>query len=142
MRLPTKRRRSERTVSAQTVARHRTALSRVGLSRPIRLSLENGLIHADTSVFDYGCGRGDDLRALSSRGIRCQGWDPVYAPDTERRRADVINLGYVVNVIEDPQERAAALHDAWALTQQVLVWRPVSAWRLRPRGSGRIETVF
>ena len=71
--------------------------------------------------FDYGCGRGDDLRVLSSRGIRCQGWDPVYAPDTERRRADVVNLGYVVNVIEDPQERAAALHNAWALTRQVLV---------------------
>lgn len=134
MRLPTKRRRSEPTVSAQTVARHRTALSRVGLSRPIRLSLENGLIHAQTSVFDYGCGRGDDLRALSSRGIRCRGWDPVYAPDTERRRADVVNLGYVVNVIEDPQERAAALQNAWALTRQVLVVAARLSLEAQPAG--------
>ena len=123
MRLRGKRHRSEKEehVPVQTVARHRTALNRTGLSRPIRLALENGFIDAETSVFDYGCGRGDDLRALRGRDIRCQGWDPVYAPDTERSRADVVNLGYVINVIEDPQERAAALRNAWVLTQKLLV---------------------
>ncbi len=108
-------------MSAETVARHRTALNRTGLSRPIRLTLENELIDAETSVFDYGCGRGDDLRALHRRGVRCWGWDPTYSPDTERRQADVVNLGYVINVIENPEERATALRNAWALTQKLLV---------------------
>ena len=35
--------------------------------------------------------------------------------------ADVVNLGYVVNVIEDPDERLATLQDAWHLAQEVLV---------------------
>ncbi len=105
----------------QTVARHRTALNRTELSRPIRLTLENELIDTEASVFDYGCGRGDDLRTLQSRGIQCNGWDPAYSPKNERRSADVVNLGYVVNVIEDPMERAAALQNAWALAQKLLV---------------------
>src|SRR5215831_10961613 len=37
-----------------------------------------------------------------------------------RQEADVVNLGYVINVIEDPQERAATLRSAWGLCRQVL----------------------
>ncbi len=34
---------------------------------------------------------------------------------------DVVNLGYVINVIENPEERAATLGRAWGLAQQLLV---------------------
>ena len=94
------------------IARHRTALNRTDLSRPVRLALEDGLITPEISVFDYGCGKGNDLQLLGSRGIRCDGWDPAYHPHNERTSADVVNLGYVINVIEDPTERATALRNA------------------------------
>lgn len=90
------------------------------LSRPFRLALAHELL-AGRTVFDYGCGRGDDLGVLSRLGIKAAGWDPVHRPDVSRRPADIVNLGYVVNVIEDPTERADTLRAAWALAQQCLV---------------------
>jgi DNA phosphorothioation-associated putative methyltransferase len=103
------------------VRRERTAIRRAGLSRPVRLAIEDGIINPQTPVFDYGCGHGDDLRYLSSLGIPCSGWDPAFAPAEERSPADVVNLGYVINVIEDPRERAHALEQAWKLTRRVLI---------------------
>ena len=50
----------------------------------------------------------------------------------------MVNLGYVVNVIEDPSERAEALRLAWKLTRQVLVvaaWQPITTSRLMLRFS-------
>jgi hypothetical protein len=35
--------------------------------------------------------------------------------------ADVVNIGYVINVIEDTAERRQALLKAWSLTQKVLI---------------------
>jgi DNA phosphorothioation-associated putative methyltransferase len=70
---------------------------------------------------DYGCGRGSDVRLLRDRGLDCVGWDPTHAPDGARRSSDVVNLGYVVNVIEDLSERREALSRAWRLAQRVLI---------------------
>lgn len=87
----------------------------------MRLAQEAGLIEAATSVFDYGCGKGSDVTILRSLGVACAGWDPVHRPDANRVEADVVNLGFVVNVIEDPQERAGALRGAWTLARRVLI---------------------
>lgn len=103
------------------VARHRTAIRRSEMSRPIRLAINDGLIKQDTLVFDYGCGHGGDVRNLNNLGILCIGWDPVYQPDVEHSAADVVNLGYVVNVIENPAERVSTLRKAWALTRRLLI---------------------
>jgi DNA phosphorothioation-associated putative methyltransferase len=102
-------------------SRHKTALSRSRLSRPLRLVLEARLIDQNVSVLDYGCGHGDDLRGLRTRGVQCYGWDPVHLPHGERKAAEVVNLGYVVNVIEDVDERSQTLRDAWRYTQKLLV---------------------
>lgn len=106
---------------APEIERHRTAIGRSGFSRPVRLALESGLIGPDTSVFDYGCGRGQDLAKLAQRGVAAEGWDPTYRPDTARKHADVVNLGYVLNVIEDADERREALERAWSLARELLV---------------------
>jgi len=103
------------------IARHRTAIQRTDLSRPIRLALDDNIIGPTISVFDYGCGHGGDIRRLNNLGIACQGWDPIYRPDAERVPANVVNLGYVINVIENPDERAATLRAAWSLTEKVLI---------------------
>ena len=99
----------------------RTAIRRTSLSRPVALALQDNLIHPGRTFFDYGCGRGDDLLRLQKMGIAVSGWDPAFFPDEERTPADVVNLGYVVNVIEDADDRLVVLAAAWALTRQVLV---------------------
>jgi DNA phosphorothioation-associated putative methyltransferase len=54
-------------------------------------------------------------------GIEASGWDPIHCAETKRQPADIVNLGYVVNVIEDPTERATVLKEAWSLTQKLLI---------------------
>lgn len=128
-----------------TIARHRTAITRSFLSRPLQQAHTDGLLDGDVTVFDYGCGRGDDIRALTNLEIKATGWDPAHAPDTDKQPADVVNLGYVINVIEDPTERAEALIQAWGLTRSVLVvsarltWDPDSQTGKRYR-DGRLTS--
>jgi DNA phosphorothioation-associated putative methyltransferase len=116
------------------VRRHRTALLRQEVSRPVRLALEDGIIHCDVTVFDFGCGRGSDVHLLSRQGIKCSGWDPAFRPHVPRAPADVVNLGYVVNVIENPTERIEALRGAWQLAEGVLI---VSARLVNEMSGGR-----
>lgn len=103
------------------VPRHRTAIRRTALSRPLQCARDHGLLHLETSLFDYGCGHGDDIARLRLLGIQASGWDPVYRPEEPKRPAEVVNLGFVVNVIETPEERAMVLRDAWRLAEGVLV---------------------
>ena len=103
------------------IQRHKTAMVRAHLSRPIQLALASGLIYPEATFLDYGCGRGDDLRTLSGLGYDCVGWDPVHYPRGERHPSHVVNLGYVINVIEDPAERAETLKAAWDLATHVLI---------------------
>src|SRR5262249_20655990 len=80
----------------------------------------HGFLDGRGTVFDYGCGRGDDVRLLTALALDATGWDPHFAPENEKREADVVNLGFVLNVIEDRSERRAALAGAFALARKVL----------------------
>jgi DNA phosphorothioation-associated putative methyltransferase len=106
---------------APQIDRHKAALVRTALSKPVRSALEAGLFAPETTFFDYGCGHGGDVQRLAAQGFSGSGWDPHYQPDTPCAPADVVNLGYVINVIENPVERRESLVNAWALTQQVLI---------------------
>ena len=102
------------------VVRHRTAIIRRELSQPAQMLVSHRIITDGTTVFDYGCGQGDDVAALSAHGFQAFGWDPHYAPDGPRRSADVVNLGFVLNVIEDRHERAETLMAAYGFAQRAL----------------------
>jgi DNA phosphorothioation-associated putative methyltransferase len=102
------------------VQRHRTALQRYSLSTPMQALFRHGYLDGRGSVFDYGCGRGDDVRILAALGVDAAGWDPHFAAGNEKREADVVNLGFVVNVIEDVRERRDALAGAYGLARKVL----------------------
>jgi DNA phosphorothioation-associated putative methyltransferase len=106
--------------STEALARHRTALQRYALSTPMQALQRHGYLDGSWSIFDYGCGKGDDVRILGLNGIAANGWDPHYAPDAPHTPADIVNLGFVINVIEDPQERVHALHNAYALAGRLL----------------------
>lgn len=113
---------AERSQRVELSLRAKTALRRIDLSRPIRLALDDGMIRpGQTSVLDYGCGRGGDVERLGRVGVRCHGWDPHHRPDGELVASDVVNLGFVLNVIDDAGERQAALRRAWSLARSVLV---------------------
>ena len=99
----------------------RTAISRPELSRPLKLAIVDGIISSTTRILSYGCGRGDDIRRLRTLGYEAIGWEPVHRPRSELSPTSVVNLGYVVNVIEDTDERIEALREAWALAREVLV---------------------
>ena len=102
------------------VLRHRTALRRSGLSTPMQALFRHGYLDGRWTVFDYGCGHGDDLATLEEMGLVASGWDPHFRPDGLREHADLVNLGFVLNVIEDLAERRDALSSAYALSRRVL----------------------
>ncbi|MBW4650446.1 MAG: DNA phosphorothioation-associated putative methyltransferase [Kastovskya adunca ATA6-11-RM4] len=106
---------------APEIERHRAAIVRTDLSKPVRLAQLSALLTQNTTFFDYGCGHGGDIQRLAKQGYTSAGWDPYYHPDVEQQPADIVNLGYVINVIEDPVERRQALLNAWELTQTVLI---------------------
>jgi DNA phosphorothioation-associated putative methyltransferase len=103
------------------VPRHKTALTRYDLSKPVKGLLEHGLLRKGVTIFDYGCGQGSDVAGLSSLGFDTIGWDPVHRPSELKRVSEIVNFGYVLNVIEDPAERLEALVDAHRHTTRLLV---------------------
>ncbi|EHR5465650.1 DNA phosphorothioation-associated putative methyltransferase [Vibrio parahaemolyticus] len=103
------------------IDRHKTAIVRHELSGPMKTLAKQGYLDGRFSIFDYGCGRGDDLRELEVHGLDALGWDPVFSPDNDKVSSDIVNLGFVLNVIEDQDERLEALLSAWELANKVLV---------------------
>ncbi|MEM5434731.1 DNA phosphorothioation-associated putative methyltransferase [Paraburkholderia diazotrophica] len=111
---------SQLPIDIHTIHRHLTALNRSTLSAPVQLLIRHGLLPTGTDFFDYGCGRGGDVDGLRTLGFEANGWDPHYAPQANLRQATVVNLGFVINVIEDAAERIEALQGAFHLANRVL----------------------
>ena len=103
------------------IERDKTAIVRYELSAPMKVLAKHGFLEGQYSIFDYGCGRGDDLRELEAHGLDALGWDPNFLPDADKVNADLVNIGFVINVIEERNERMEAIQGAWALTDKLLV---------------------
>ena len=128
---------------AVDVVRHRTAIIRRDLSQPVQMLVAHQIVTESTTVFDYGCGQGDDVAALAAGGFQAFGWDPHYAPSGPRRAADVVNLGFVLNVIEDRHERAETLMAAYGFARRALsiAVMPLGKYTfdsLKPYGDGYV----
>jgi DNA phosphorothioation-associated putative methyltransferase len=125
------------------VVRFRTAIIRRDLSQPVQMLIAHRIVTESTTVLDYGCGQGDDVAALAAGGFQAFGWDPHYAPDGPRRPADVVNLGFVLNVIEDRHERAETLTAAYGFARRALsiAVMPLGKYTfdgLKPYGDGYV----
>lgn len=127
------------------IARHRTALARNRLSAPMQALARHGFVEGGFEVLDYGCGQGDDVRALVEAGVAARGWDPHFLPDADLEPADTVNLGFVLNVIETPAERLDTLRRAWSLCRRVLAVAVMVAGHrltagLKPYGDGYLTS--
>ncbi|MDE5077398.1 MAG: DNA phosphorothioation-associated putative methyltransferase, partial [Trichodesmium sp. St2_bin6] len=91
------------------IKRHKAAIVRKQISKPVRLAIEANLFTEGRTFFDYGCGYGEDIKYIAKKGYLSAGWDPYYLPETPCMAADIVNLGYVINVIESLTERREAL---------------------------------
>ena len=94
---------------------------RYDLSKPVKTLLEFNQLGPEVDFFDYGCGQGSDAKGLSSLGYQASGWDPAFRKEEPKKPAKVVNLGFVLNVIEDPAERVETLLDAFSLAEKLLV---------------------
>lgn len=103
------------------IDRHKTAIDRNQLSQPMQILAKHNYFDGNWSILDYGCGKGDDLRELEAHGLNISGWDPVHNPEGELSNSDIVNLGFVLNVIEDREERTETLNRAWEYSDKLLV---------------------
>jgi DNA phosphorothioation-associated putative methyltransferase len=115
---------AEKDLENALVQRHLTALSRTNLSAPMQTLARFGYLDGSKTIFDYGCGRGSDISFLAENNVQVAGWDPYYATHNLKQTADIVNLGFVINVIEDRQERDEALQGAFDLANE---WLMISA---------------
>ena len=105
----------------RTIHRGRTAIERHACSQPVRLALRDAIVRCELNFFDYGCGRGADVSFLANQGVAASGFDPCFFPQNPQTTAHIVNLGYVINVIENPAERVAIIKEAFALAQLCLI---------------------
>ncbi len=103
------------------IERHKTAIDRNQLSQPMQALARHNYLNDDYSILDYGCGKGDDVRELEAHGIDVTGWDPSHNSNEKYSNRDIVNLGFVLNVIEDRQERTDTLINAWKHADKLLV---------------------
>ena len=80
--------------------------------------MECGLLAETDTFFDFGCGLGTDVAGLRAMGMDASGWDPAFFPLETKRQAQVVNLGFVLNVIGKPAERVSVVREAWALANR------------------------
>lgn len=74
---------------------------------------------------------------LAPRQVTASGWDPAFRPHEACTPAEVVNLGYVLNVIEDTEERAQVLASAWGLATRLLA--VAARVNLEGRGYSKVE---
>lgn len=103
------------------IHRERTAMSRKSASAPTKWAYENSFINP--VVFDWGCGKGQDSKWLQTKGIEVISFDPFFCdenpPDSVNfKRIRTVLLIYVMNVIENIDERECLLYDVANLTRK------------------------
>jgi len=111
--------------------RERTAIGRSQLSMPARLAQEDGVLEDCRSILDYGSGRGHDVERLAKMGRSATGWDPYFDFHRTPTPSDAVLLTYVLNVIEDINERRSTLQQAWKLATRLLVVSARLTWDAR-----------
>ena len=117
-------RESEAEDNSLEVFRHRTALKRKKLSSCMGALIDSSLVTKASEIFDYGCGRGDDIAILGENNFaKVVGWDPYFAKDNKiPKQSEFVSLSFVLNVIDEPDERHFVLKNAFKIASKALVF--------------------
>ena len=106
-----------------TTKRGNTAISRQSMSRPMAKMLKASMFD-NKRVLDYGCGKGFDVEQLKSLGIDITGYEP-FASDKYLQvpsgKFDIITNNYVLNVIENPEERKELIEKMKKMSDFVVI---------------------
>ena len=100
---------------------HNTAIKRNKPSSVARLLFSSGIIEENRvkSIFDFGCGHGDDVRFYREQGLRSEGYDPHpdfgWFPPEQVEQFDMVTLTFVLNVISDAEERLHVIDTAQSI---------------------------
>jgi hypothetical protein len=95
------------------------APNRKQLSPLISKLLNLGILEKHQTWLDYGCGFGQDVDWLRSRGFTAFKYDPYFFP-LSPKNADIVTMNYVLNVIDTFEERRSTLLKAWDLSNKIL----------------------
>ena len=88
------------------IQRHKTAISRKKESLPAYYLMECYKVYDwSKSLLDWGCGKGKDLEYYQQFLSKVMGYDPYWQPELPNEMFDIVTCSYVLNVIEDPDER-------------------------------------
>lgn len=105
--------------------RQGTSIPRNTLSLPVKTAIVKGVLVSGNTIHDYGCGKheyiqkhGNDVTRLQSLGYDATGHDLDHG---SKRQADVVFCSYVINVIENPSDRANVVKDAYSLANKMLI---------------------
>ena len=85
---------------------HLTAKERNTLSFPAKILFNQNLFVGD--VLDFGCGFGNDVKMLKTKGLNIEGYDKYHFPEYPSKKYDTIICFYVLNVLL-PEEQATVL---------------------------------
>ena len=106
-----------------TTKRGNTAISRQAMSRPMVKMLKASMFD-NKRVLDYGCGKGFDVEQLKSLGFDITGYEP-FASDKYLQvpsgSFDIITNNYVLNVIENPEERKELIEKMKKMSKVVVI---------------------
>lgn len=93
-----------------------TAIRRNCLSRPIKDYIDNFSIPKDYTIFDNGCGYGNDAKQLKSYGYNITAWDPNHDSDRGpkwNKHFNLVTCIYVLNIIPDVKDRIKTINNSW-----------------------------
>lgn len=82
---------------------HLTAKERDSISFPTKLIRQKNLLKG--KILDFGCGFGKDVDVLKKNGFDVSGYDPHYFPQFPTKQFDTILCIYVLNVLQEHDQR-------------------------------------
>ena len=94
----------------------KTAIGRQSSSVSAKMAVD--MVQPTDTIFDWGCGRGDDLKYYEANGIVAEGWDPHFKPSPHPSECahgsfNFVVCSFVLNVIRDTSERQHCIEQVY-----------------------------
>lgn len=101
----------------------KTAITRKGMSKPMKVLKEKDLLQG--SILDFGCGNGEDVAILSESGFNIVGYDKFNDTykneDLLNKKFNVVTCNYVLNVIPEMDEHKSVVELLKSLGDNVYI---------------------